>query len=136
MPSVRVAVLSDDRFFCQGVLRALGTDPSLALAAYSEGTLPCSAGAERYSIVIIDARMPGALAECAALAGQSGPSVILVGAPDTDAWALDALSSGARGIVTKAAPTEDVARAIHVAPARVSEPARARNLPSHRDGRR
>jgi two-component system nitrate/nitrite response regulator NarL len=114
MSSHRISILSDNRFFCEGVLRVLGADPTLALMAYCDGVLPRHAGADRRSMVIVDAGMKGALAECATLVAEAGPPVILVGAPDDDAWALEALSAGARGILTKMAPPEDVAKAIEV----------------------
>ena len=42
------------------------------------------------------------------------PAVVLVAAPDDDAWAIGALSRGARGILTKTAGADDMVAAVRV----------------------
>ncbi len=113
MSSLHIAVVSDDHFFCQGVLRVLGDGEAASLSTH-HGVLPHHVRCDPSAIVILDARMKAALAECAGLTAHAGPPVILVGAPDDDEWALEALSAGVRGIVTRTAPAEDVPKAIHV----------------------
>ncbi len=113
MYSVHIAVLSDDPFFCEGVLRVLGGDPPASISTH-HGILPLHIRSDPSAIVILDARMKTALAECAEIAAHAGPPVILAGAPDDDHWAIEALGAGARGIITRSSPTEDVSRAIQI----------------------
>jgi DNA-binding NarL/FixJ family response regulator len=113
MVPLRVAILSDDRLFCEGVLRLLPVDVSLEVTTYENGPLPPALRMIQ-DIVLLDARMTGSLTTCAVLSMPRGPSVVFVSAPDDDRWAENALSVGARGILTKTAHGTELAKAIRV----------------------
>lgn len=66
-------------------------------------------------ILLVDAQIEDALAVCGELR-QNGarPRVILAGAEGDDGWALQALKSGARGILGKSATVETLLKAVRV----------------------
>jgi two-component system, NarL family, nitrate/nitrite response regulator NarL len=112
-PCPHVAVLSDHRLLCEGLMRILGEDPSLFVAGYSDGDVLSDAVRSRNpNVVLLDSRAGGAFRTCAELT-HAGIRVVMIAAPDNDDWASDALDSGARGIVIKAARNEDLFLAIH-----------------------
>lgn len=112
MVSLNVAILADDRLFCEALVRVLREQPGFEIAAYDEGTWPPALHAH-HDVVIVDGRMSGSIDSCQALA-PGGPSIILVCAPEDDDWACRALTAGAVGILTKASHLDDVVRAIHL----------------------
>ena len=115
MPPVRVAVLSDDRLYCDGLRYIVGTDPSFSVVGWDAGAVFRPALRELHPhALLVDSRMAGALGLCAALKADDGPPVILVAAPDDESWALEALSAGARGILTSVARAEDLVKAVRV----------------------
>lgn len=115
MPSVRIAVLSDNRLFSEGLVRIIGAETSFIVVGHDEGPLLRPAPREpRPDILLVDSRMEGALGLCAALKRDAGPAVILVGAPDGDDWAQEALGAGARGILTRDAGAEHLVKAVRV----------------------
>jgi DNA-binding NarL/FixJ family response regulator len=110
---LRIGVLSDDRLFSAGLLRILESEP--AFTAFDEAPADGrSAAIGASDVLLLDTRMEGALGICAALKRDGGPKVIVVAAPDDDAWAPEALGAGARGILPKSAGAEDLVKAIHV----------------------
>src|SRR6266699_2384455 len=64
--AIRVAILSDDRLFREGLLRIVGAESSLVVVGWDGGaplaSAPRAAGPD---ILIVDSRMKGALALCA-----------------------------------------------------------------------
>src|SRR6266496_3024934 len=115
MAPVRIAVLSDDRLFCEGLLRIIGAEASFTTVGCEErpGPRPALRGA-RPHLLLVDSRMPGALDLCAARKREGGPPVIFVAAPDDEGWALESLAAGARGILTKSARAENLVKALRV----------------------
>lgn len=111
---LRIAIVSDDRLFCESLAQLLAEDPSLAVTAYSDVLALNVLRAGNHQIAICDARMTDALTSWATIARDGGPHVILVGAPDDDDWAGKALTAGARGILTKTSPSTDVIKAIRI----------------------
>jgi len=99
----RVEVFSDDTVFRHG----------LADIVKSAGPAPDD-GVLRPDIVLIDSRLENALRLCSEMRSAHGKSVILVAAPDDDGWASRAISNGARGIVRRTAPHEEILKAIAV----------------------
>jgi len=110
---VRVAVLSDDRLFSEGLLRMLVADQSFLVIGNDDATgLPRALRVPRTDVLLLDSRMKGALGLCTAFSSDNGPSVILVAAPDDDAWATQALQAGARGILSHNARPDQMVSAI------------------------
>jgi len=112
---LRVAVLTDDRLFCAGLLRILETEAAFTVVGHASGdALRPAPGASGPDVLLLDSRMEGALGVGAALKRDGGPMVIFVAAPEEDSWAPEALGAGARGILPKSAGAEDLVKAIHV----------------------
>ena len=115
MPSIRVAILSDEGLLGEGLSRILAGEPSFVLvgeghrAAFGQ---PLRAAGPQ--VLLVDSRMEGALALCAELRGEGGPAVIFMAGEDDDAWAMSALEAGARGILAKSARAEDLVKAVRV----------------------
>jgi len=110
--SLRVAVIVQDRDLCLRAVDAIGVEPSVSIFGFR------SLAAARRSfrnappdVVIVDHRMPGALAICADLSA-SGSTVVLIAVPDDAEIVVDALSAGARGIVFEAQALDDLPRVI------------------------
>lgn len=104
MSLVRVAMISDDRLFSEGLLRIIGAEPSFVVVGREEAA----------DILLLDSRVGGALRLCAALRSNGRPSVIFVAAPADETWAPVALSAGAHGLLPKSARAEDLINAIRV----------------------
>jgi two-component system, NarL family, nitrate/nitrite response regulator NarL len=117
---VRIAVLSDDRLFADGLVRIVQADDGIAVASASEGRNGLlTALSHNPHILIIDSRLTNATDLCARASGAlrrktSGPSVVFVAAPEDDNWAIDALIAGARGILGKRAAPGDLHKALRV----------------------
>jgi DNA-binding NarL/FixJ family response regulator len=113
---VRVALLSDSALFRSGLHRLLGSDPSFHVVA--ELTGPPVRDLLRGSvphILLIDAQTDGVLDLCRELRLNGvRPWVILAGADRDERWAVEALKTGARGILSKSAPVESLLKAIRV----------------------
>ena len=107
----RVAIVSDDRLLSDGLMQFLSERSDFSVTT----RYPCAPWAvspiDGEDIVVMDVR-----AERAWQFGGTFPSgkVILMGAPEDDNWATDALGSGARGILTRTASRDDLVHAIHV----------------------
>ena len=110
MPLVRVAVLSDDRLFCEGLIRILASEVSFIPMSYESLTdVPVT---PRPHVLLMDSRMTGSLTMCRSLTCDDSPALILIAAPDDDDWASEALNAGARGILVKSANADDMIRAV------------------------
>src|SRR5687768_6969322 len=111
---IRIAVCTDDRLFCAGLLGILGGQQDFAAIEHAGPDATRSPAAAPCDVLIVDSRMEGALDMCAAMKRASGPPSILVAAPDDDAWAPGALGAGARGILAKSAGAADLVQAVRV----------------------
>ena len=113
MLPIRIAILSDDRLFSEGLLRIVGAESSFVVVGGDEGAPPGSdprtAGPD---VLLVDSRMKEALALCAEIKRKGGPAVVFVAAPDEDNWAPEALGAGACGILAKSAGPEDLVKAV------------------------
>jgi DNA-binding NarL/FixJ family response regulator len=114
--AIRVALVSDSALFRSGLRSILGTCPGVNLVGEA-GALPARelmrTGAPH--ILLVDAQLVGALTACAGLRHNGArPWVILAGADPDDAWAVQALKCGARGILTKSASVEALIKAIRL----------------------
>lgn len=113
LPSIRVAIASDNRVFAAGLAQALSAHAHLEVSLCDPATdLSLARTVGLHDVVLLDA----ASAEWPRLSAlPDGAAVIFVSAPDDDAWARAALTAGARGILTRTATPEDVVGAIRVA---------------------
>ena len=116
--AVRIAVLSDDRLFSDGLGKIVSADEGFTVAGTSGCDNLQSVLLLRPHILIIDGNLPDAITLCAKATstgrrGANGePTVVFVAAPDDDDWAIEALGAGARGILGKRAGPGDLLKAI------------------------
>jgi DNA-binding NarL/FixJ family response regulator len=110
---IRVAVASDNRLFCDGLVHVLSGEIGLAVDALDRLTPASFAGLARsYDVVLLDAHSADSWPKWPTV--PDGAAVIMMNAPDEDDWAAVVLSAGARGILTQAATPADVVSAVHV----------------------
>jgi DNA-binding NarL/FixJ family response regulator len=109
---VRVAVLSDDRLYCEGLCRILATELAFVVVSTEHRSDLPALRALNLDIAIVDSRMQNAVDLCPGL-GSDGMAVVFVATPNDDAWSLDALCAGARGVLEKSARPEDLIKAVH-----------------------
>ena len=115
-PAIRVALVSDSALFRSGLRSILETHAPVTLVGEASA-LPARelmrTGAPH--VLLVDAQVVGALTACAGLRQSGGrPWVILAGADPDEAWAVQALKCGARGILTKSATVEALMKAIRL----------------------
>ena len=112
----RVGIISDDRIFSKGIQGIISADRTLACIPLS-GHSPVPAVAIRaaaLSVVLIDAGSRGGRELCETLTHDGDPPIMYLALRDDERWAVDALVAGARGVLLKSAPPEDLTKAIHV----------------------
>ena len=113
MAPIRIAVLSDDRLLCDGVIKLLQADPAFDLVAHER-----TAGAGRLlrtvraDVWLIDSRLDGAVELCGEASGDA--ATLLIAAPGDSAWCRDALCAGASGVLPKNAGAGELVNAIRV----------------------
>jgi len=109
MTRYRVSIVSDDAFFIEGVRLAIH---SVSLYVVSDGgaSLLEMTAAHAPDVLLIDSHLEGILERCGRIK-DDGPKLIFLSVP-SDAWAVDALAAGGRGIIRRADPATDVERAI------------------------
>src|SRR5262245_123254 len=109
MGPVRIAVVSRDRLFCEGLCHMRRSDPAFsAVAVDGENN---QSGVIDVDIRVVDVQGGVSLSSGLAADG-SGPPVIAVNAPEDDAWAVEALGMGVRGILPRACGADELAKAI------------------------
>jgi DNA-binding NarL/FixJ family response regulator len=114
MSAVRLGVITDDRIFCEGLLRIVRTDPSIVVVGLVESCpIDLAFRASHPRVLVVDSRMEGAFSMCASVARDNWAMVLFVAAPEDDEWSMRALDMGARGILFKSAHTEHLVKAIH-----------------------
>ena len=119
MAPIPVWILSDHRLFGEGLRALLCAQPGLAVDLL---TLPVAAGRAGGAdagappeVLILDAQVPDALGQCSQLARRYlGAAVLIVGAFPDEAWSIDALRAGARGILPRNTSLEELLKAIRV----------------------
>jgi DNA-binding NarL/FixJ family response regulator len=112
---IRVAILSDSRLLYEGLRRILD-DPSLVVVGDPELAAGGEVvGASAPHILLVDVRGDGTLAQYPRLPRNGArPWMILLQATADEESAVQALASGARGILLKTASAEDLIKAIRV----------------------
>jgi DNA-binding NarL/FixJ family response regulator len=118
---IPVWILSDHRLFGEGLRSLLGAEADLlvelvTLAAGGRSGPATGQGAAAFpQILLLDSQAADALGWCRRLVHRyPGGAVLMVGASGDEAWALDALCAGARGVLVRTASLEELTKAIHV----------------------
>jgi NarL family two-component system response regulator YdfI len=109
MTRYRVAIISDDPFFIEGVRLAIRSASSYVVSDGGASLLDTTA-ADAPDVLLIDSHVEGILERCDLLKDDV-PKLIFLSVP-SDAWAVDALAAGGRGIIRRTDPMADVERAI------------------------
>lgn len=111
MENVRLVVASDDQAFGDRITAlARGSSTLVSMMPLADVHARFRGG----HIVILDARVNGAIGLCEALSTNPKTSVLIVGAEDDDVWAQRALEAGARGVLTHGREAQEFAKAIDV----------------------
>jgi len=105
-------VLSDDRLLAEGLVRLVAAEGTL-IAPHCEDRPPLTKALRDSDVLLVDSRLEGALALAGDLRGRR-PALIFVSGEDDNDWTVRALAAGARGVFGKAAPPEQLAKAIRV----------------------
>lgn len=113
---IRVLLVDDQEVVREGLRSLIATDPALTVVAEgSDGDEVLDLAARsRPDVVVMDIRMrrmDGATAT-ARVRAADGPPVLVLTTFDDDETLASALRAGAAGFVVKAAPGEDILRAI------------------------
>jgi DNA-binding NarL/FixJ family response regulator len=98
--SVRIALISDDRLFSDGIVTLLQTYASFEVVDQPELA----------AVLLIDSHMDNALDLCSAARGRAG--ALLLAAPADTTWCRDALCAGASGVLPKNAGADELVAAI------------------------
>ncbi len=114
--AIRVALVSDSALFRSGLRSLLTGYPAVSLVGEASA-LPARelvrTGAPH--VLLVDAQIVGALTACAGLCQHNArPWVILAGADADEAWAVQALKCGARGILPRSTSVEALVKAIRL----------------------
>src|SRR5262249_21266233 len=110
----RIAILSDDRLYTDGLVHILRDNPDLVPISVPGGPpLGASLRAIDASLSVVAGRAPASLALCSTLIADVGVPVILVSVAD-DETATSALMIGARGIVHRTEAPDRIPRAIRL----------------------
>lgn len=99
---VRIALVSDDRLFLDGIVKILQTVPDYLVVDREAGP----------SLLLVDSRMDGALAVCSQ--GRGGAAALLIAAPGDPSWCREALCAGASGILPKNSGADALIDAVRV----------------------
>jgi DNA-binding NarL/FixJ family response regulator len=116
MQLIRIVIAGDCRLCGEGLRRILVSDPGFDVVGAGDGAgLRELAQQTRPDILLVDSRLPDPLLVPAHLKHEGIPArMILVAAGNDDEWALAALHAGVRGILTRDASPDDLAKAIRV----------------------
>ena len=115
---IRVMIVDDHPLVRRGLREALATDTGMIVVAEAERseTVLTTLADQACDVLLLDLSLPGRGGlELLADVRRLFPSVrtLVVTSHDTAAQILRAMRSGAAGFVTKAAPEEELLRAIH-----------------------
>lgn len=115
---IRVVIVDDHPLVRRGLREALATDPGIAVVAEAAGSDEALRvlGDHPCDVLLLDLSLPGRGGlDVLADAGRLFPSVrtLIVSSHDNAAQILRAMRAGAAGYLTKAAPEDELLRAIH-----------------------
>jgi DNA-binding NarL/FixJ family response regulator len=108
---VRIAVLSDDRLLCDGVVRILQADSTFDVTACGTlAKLEMEGRLRPVDVLLVDSRVDDAV-EIAG-AGTIAPASLLIAAPDDARWCGEALCAGVSGVLPKHAGSDTLISAV------------------------
>ncbi len=114
--TIRVAIVDDQAMVRAGFRLIVEAQPDMAVAGEAaDGRQAIElVGGERPDVVLMDIRMPNldGIAATRRIAAQT--RVVILTTYELDEYVFDALAAGASGFLLKAAPPEDLVRAIRV----------------------
>ena len=108
MEGIRIALISDDRLFCDGVTNILISGTGFEVTTCDQHHAASIADVD---VVLIDSRLDDALGLCAAVLPMP---CVLIAAPSDEEWCRDALCAGAGGVLPKAARAHELIQAVRV----------------------
>jgi DNA-binding NarL/FixJ family response regulator len=109
--ATHIAIVSDDRLFCDGLVEVLAAQPDFTVTTCrTTSGVPLAQLGAAHDIILVDARGDAPWIRGRAI--PDGAVVIFVGASEDDTWATMALTLGARGILTRTANRDDLVQAI------------------------
>ena len=109
MGAIRIGVVAESRLFYDGLSHILRADPSLLIV--SDVSLRRDVDVD---VCLVDARTdPSESFDLSSCADRLAHTIV-INAPDSDAWAADALSVGVRGLLSSHDSASDLLKAIHV----------------------
>jgi DNA-binding NarL/FixJ family response regulator len=115
VPQIRVAVFTDDRLLCDGLSHIIGADSGLTTVGAGNGALAPFPRIPDAEVFLVDSRVPAALELCSTLKREGGrPVILFMAARDDEAWAVEALFAGARGILARDVRSEELIKAIRL----------------------
>jgi DNA-binding NarL/FixJ family response regulator len=104
---IRIALISDDRLFSDGIAAILHSEGGFDVTI-SDPRVPSTADVD---VVLIDSRLADALSLCTAVLPASS---LLIAAPSDEGWCRDALCAGASGVLAKTARAPELFQAVRV----------------------
>jgi DNA-binding NarL/FixJ family response regulator len=111
---IRIAILSEDRLYREGLRQLVSGEPTLSLVGYGgRASFPAPPQVPRPDVLLLDGRTEEVLTLCASLE-EGRPRILLLAAAADEGWSVRALKAGVRGILDLDGGTEDLVRAIHV----------------------
>jgi DNA-binding NarL/FixJ family response regulator len=114
MAQVRLRVQTDHRILGEGLRCLLKAVPDLVVTL-DNGSPPGQSGGDASDVLLLDAAGPATLERCARLLDENPrPLIIIFGAEADESWAVEALRSGARGVLCKTATIDELGKAIRV----------------------
>jgi DNA-binding NarL/FixJ family response regulator len=98
--ALRIALVSDDRLFCDGVASILRADDAFEVVVYDAlASLETAPPEERAMVLLLDSRLDGAMGYVGS--GLFASATMLIAAPNDAAWCREALCAGASGVLPK-----------------------------------
>lgn len=117
-PTIRVAVVDDQRLVREGFALILGAQPDIEVVldcADGRSFVDEIRGGRQVDVALVDIRMPvmDGLQATRALAGTPGaPAIVVVTTFDDDAYVIDAIAAGAHGFLLKRCSGQELVSAV------------------------
>lgn len=114
MTPVRVGVVSDESLFARTLCEIVAAESSFRLIPVDLASAESAAKKPAPCVLLLDSRNPGSLDTCRRVSDQGVAMVIVLGVPDDQSSDVEALLSGARGVLHEGARADEVVKAIRL----------------------